>query len=156
MHQLSQPEIGHIDTTRTGKDADGTSHISALRYSAYKSQNDLDALLLANGYTAAQVGKLTTNDKIYAIRSIANPVAPIAVPDITDIIPLGAAIGTRVTIVGTGLAGVSAVTVKAVAATITQQTDLFIVITIPAGSAGAGNVVVTAPGGSDSFAYTAV
>lgn len=154
-HQLSQPEIGYIDPSRTDAD-DGTSHISDLNYAAFKSQDDMDAFLLANGYTAAQVALLTTNDKVFAIRSISNPLAPLADPDVTDIIPAGSSVGDEVTLIGTNLAGVTDVTVDAIAAVMGSQTDTYIVITIPAGAAGAADVVVTAPGGTDTIAYVVV
>ena len=41
--------------------------------SPYADNDSLDAKLLANGYTQLQIDKLTQNDKVYAVRSIANP-----------------------------------------------------------------------------------
>ncbi|WP_155413334.1 autotransporter outer membrane beta-barrel domain-containing protein, partial [Rhodopseudomonas palustris] len=56
--------------------------------------------------------------------------------------------GTSVTITGTDLSGVTAVTVGGAAATLGTNTATSIMITTPAGSAGARDVVVTTAGGS--------
>ncbi|PZA12230.1 transporter [Rhodopseudomonas palustris] len=82
-------------------------------------------------------------------------------PTISTIVPNSgpAAGGTSVTITGTNLSGVTAVTVGGAAATLGTNTATSIVITTPAGTAGARDVVVTTPGGaatsSGGFTYIA-
>ncbi|MCA8911483.1 MAG: IPT/TIG domain-containing protein [Planctomycetes bacterium] len=73
-------------------------------------------------------------------------------PAITNISPTSgpAAGGTSVTITGTNLTGATSVTFDGNAATITGNTATTIDVTTPAGSAGAVDVVVTTPGGSDT------
>lgn len=66
-HQLSQPEIGYIDPSRTEK-SNGGSKIGTNTYNAFKSEDDMDTALIAAGYSAANVRRMTQNDKVYAIR----------------------------------------------------------------------------------------
>ncbi|ABE40229.1 Outer membrane autotransporter barrel [Rhodopseudomonas palustris BisB5] len=73
----------------------------------------------------------------------------VAAPTISSISPSSglAAGGTSVTITGTNLSGVTSVTVGGAAATLGINTATSIVITTPAGTAGARDVVVTTAGG---------
>ena len=48
-HQLSQPEIGYIDPSRTEK-SNGATKIGANTYAAFASENAMDAALIAAGY----------------------------------------------------------------------------------------------------------
>lgn len=66
-HQLSPPEIGFVDPSRTEK-SNGSSKIGANTHNAFKSEDALDSALTSNGYSAANVRKMTTNDKVYAVR----------------------------------------------------------------------------------------
>jgi hypothetical protein len=68
VHQLSQPEIGFVDENRTTVSNDGTSLMSDAEYLANKDIASLDAALTSNGYSAANVAKMTVNDKQYAVR----------------------------------------------------------------------------------------
>jgi hypothetical protein len=69
VHQLSQPEIGFVDENRTTVSNDGTSLMSDAEYLANKDIASLDAVLIADSaYTAADVAKMTVNDKQYAVR----------------------------------------------------------------------------------------
>ncbi|MGN6200021.1 phage tail tube protein [Humibacter sp.] len=93
------------------------------------------------------------------VSAIANPYQATAVPIITAATPSGAGTGALVTITGQGFLGTVATTgVKfgAVNATNWQVlSDSLIVATVPSGSAGAANIVVTnAVGASAQFAYT--
>ncbi|MFT4279352.1 MAG: IPT/TIG domain-containing protein [Rhodopseudomonas sp.] len=74
----------------------------------------------------------------------------VASPTISAITPNSgpAAGGTSVTITGTNLSGVTAVTVGGATATLGTNTATSIVITTPAGTAGARDVVVTTAGGA--------
>ena len=84
-----------------------------------------------------------------------------AVPAVTSVSPAAgpAAGGTTVTIVGTDLAGATAVTFGGAPATIINDTATQITATSPAGSVGAVDVSVVTPGGtsatsaSDQFTY---
>lgn len=91
--------------------------------------------------------------------AIANPYAPSAAPVVASVTPTGATAGSQVVITGTGFTGTVATTgVKFGATNATTWTvlgDSTIVATMPAGTAGAANVVVTnATGASTAFAYT--
>lgn len=94
------------------------------------------------------------------ISQIANPFAALAVPVLTGFLPLsGAAVGTMLTIIGTGFAGTTgAAGVKVGATNVTSyivQSDSQIVAIMPAGSAGATTVTVTNPiGASIATPYT--
>lgn len=68
VHQLSQPEIGYVDENRTTVSNDGTSLMSDAEYLANKDIASLDTALTSNGYSAADVAKMTVNDKQYAVR----------------------------------------------------------------------------------------
>ena len=67
-HQLSQPEIGYVDENRTSVSNDGSSLMSDAEYLANKDIASLDTTLTSNGYSAADVAKMTVNDKQYAVR----------------------------------------------------------------------------------------
>ena len=71
-------------------------------------------------------------------------------PSISTIAPNTgpAAGGTTVTITGTNLSGVTGVTIGGAAATLGANTPTSIIITTPAGTAGARDVVLTTAGGS--------
>jgi hypothetical protein len=148
-HQLSQPEIGYIDESRTSK-SDDTSHIPDNIYGAFKSQQNLDAFLLANGYTAITIRHLTTNDKIYAVREIN---IKGAMPVISTLAPVSgpAAGGTSVAIVGSGFTGVTgAASVKfgnLNATSYAVSSDSLILAVAPAAPAGAVSVTITTPKG---------
>lgn len=68
VHQLSQPEIGFVEPARTARSNSGTSTLSAGFYAAVKDIATMDSTLIANGYSTANVRKMTDNDKIYALR----------------------------------------------------------------------------------------
>jgi hypothetical protein len=94
-----------------------------------------------------------------ALADIANPYAPASAPVITAASPSGAATGALVTITGSGFVGTVATTgVKFGATNATNWTvlgDSTIVATVPTGTAGAANIVVTnATGASTAFPYT--
>ncbi|NEW99898.1 transporter [Rhodopseudomonas sp. BR0G17] len=73
-----------------------------------------------------------------------------AVPTISTISPNSGSTGggTSVTISGTNLSGVTAVTIGGASATLGTNTSTSIVVTTPSGTAGARDVVLTTPGGS--------
>lgn len=80
------------------------------------------------------------------------------VPVITSALPTAATAGTQITITGTGFTGVTgAASVKLGATNASAYTvvsDSIIVATMPAGSAGAANIVVTnATGPSTAYSY---
>lgn len=82
-----------------------------------------------------------------------------SVPFIASALPSGAAAGSQVTITGSGFTGVTgAASVKFGATNASSYVvvnDTSIVAVMPAGSAGAANIVVTSPAGpSAAFAYT--
>ena len=90
---------------------------------------------------------------------ISNPYVAASAPVVTSASPSGAAAGAQVTIKGQGFTGTVATTgVKFGAVNATSWvvvSDSVIVAVMPAGSAGAANVVVTnATGASTPFAYT--
>jgi hypothetical protein len=94
-----------------------------------------------------------------ALSSIANPYVPSAVPSILSASPSGVAAGGQVEIRGTGFTGtVSTTGVKFGATNATSWivvSDQEIVAVMPAGTAGAANIVVTnATGASAAFSYT--
>ena len=95
-----------------------------------------------------------------AITTITNPFAAPAIPLLTSFIPAtGAAVGTMLTIIGTGFTGTTGASgVKVGATNVTSyivQSDSQIVAIMPAGSAGATTVTVTNPiGASAATAYT--
>lgn len=94
-----------------------------------------------------------------ALAKIANPYAAASAPVIAGVTPTGAAVGAQVTITGQGFVGVTGPTgVKFGATNATTYVvlgDSTIVAVMPAGTAGAANVVVTNPSGaSTAFAYT--
>lgn len=70
-HQLSQPDIGMIDKSRTSSVGNAQSGISDAKWLEYKSDANMGTKLLANGYTAKQIASMTTNDKIYAVSLLA-------------------------------------------------------------------------------------
>lgn len=93
------------------------------------------------------------------LNSISNPYAPSSVPSILSATPSGVAAGGQVEIRGTGFTGTVATTgVKFGATNATSWivvSDQEIVAVMPAGTAGAANIVVTnATGASTAFAYT--
>jgi hypothetical protein len=93
------------------------------------------------------------------LSSITNPYATTSVPVIASATPSGVSVGNQVTITGNGFTGTIATTgVKFGATNATGWTvvsDSLIVAIMPAGSAGAANIVVTnATGASTAFAYT--
>ena len=77
----------------------------------------------------------------------------LAAPDATGLTPDSgpAAGGTTVTITGTGLAGATQVTFDGVPATIVRRTANSVVVRAPAHPAGAVDVAVTTPGGTDTL-----
>ena len=94
-----------------------------------------------------------------ALSSIANPYVPASVPSILSASPSGVAAGGQVEIRGTGFTGtVSTTGVKFGATNATSWivvSDQEIVAVMPAGTAGAANIVVTnATGASTAFGYT--
>jgi hypothetical protein len=94
-----------------------------------------------------------------ALSSIANPYVPASVPSILSASPSGVAAGGQVEIRGTGFTGtVSTTGVKFGATNATSWivvSDQEIVAVMPAGTAGAANIVVTnATGASTAFTYT--
>jgi hypothetical protein len=94
-----------------------------------------------------------------ALSSIANPYVPASVPSILSASPSGVAAGGQVEIRGTGFTGtVSTTGVKFGATNATSWivvSDQEIVAVMPAGTAGAANIVVTnATGASSAFSYT--
>ena len=94
-----------------------------------------------------------------ALSPIANPYVPSSVPSILSASPSAVAAGGQVEIRGTGFTGTVATTgVKFGATNATSWivvSDQEIVAVMPAGSAGAANIVVTnAAGASTAFSYT--
>ena len=94
-----------------------------------------------------------------ALTPITNPFAPSVVPTILSASPSGAAAGAQVEITGSGFTGTVATTgVKfggVNASSWLVLSDSVIVAVMPAGSAGAANIVVTnATGASAAFSYT--
>lgn len=90
---------------------------------------------------------------------ITNPYAPASVPAITSASPSGASAGQQVTIAGQNFTGTVATTgVKFGAVNASSWVllgDTTLVAVVPAGSAGAANIVVTnATGASTAFPYT--
>lgn len=90
---------------------------------------------------------------------IANPTAATTAPVVTSVLPSGAAAGEQVTIKGAGFTGVTgAAGVKFGATNATAYTvvdNSTIVATVPAGSAGPANIVVTnGVGASAPLSYT--
>ena len=84
-------------------------------------------------------------------------VAGVAVaPQIGSALPVSALATKIVTITGALFTGATAVTFNAIAATAFQVlNDNMLVATMPAGSAGVGNIIVTTPAGpSTAFTYT--
>lgn len=80
----------------------------------------------------------------------------LAAPTLSSATPAAAPAGQSVTLVGTGLLHTTSITCCGV--TVTSYTitdDSHITMTVPAGAAGAGNIVVTTPAGSASVAFTA-
>lgn len=110
-----------------------------------------------DGSTETQNWSLTG---VGAYTEIANPKSVAGVPTISAATPTGAAAAALVTITGTGFTGVTGVAgvkfgaVNAASYTVVSPTQ--IVATVPAGSAGAANIVVTHPtaGASAAFTYT--
>ena len=90
--------------------------------------------------------------------SIANPFAgwDVTTPVLAAVSPEGAAAGELVTLTGSGLLGATAVTFDAVAAEdFVVANAATIIASLPVGSAGAVDVVVTTPGGtSAAVSYT--
>jgi hypothetical protein len=82
-----------------------------------------------------------------------------AIPTIASALPSAASVGQTVTILGTGFLGTTGATgVKFGAVNATSydvDSDNRILAVVPAGSAGAANIVVTSPvGASSAFSYT--
>ena len=82
----------------------------------------------------------------------------IAAPTITSNTPISGDIsgGTLETVTGTNLSGVTSITIGGSAATVQSNTATTLVVTVPTGSAGAKDIVITNPGGTvtSSGAYT--
>lgn len=94
-----------------------------------------------------------------ALTAITNPYAPTAVPVVTSASPTAVAVGGLVTIIGQGFTGTVVTSgVKFGATNATNWvvvSDSEIIATMPAGTAGAANVVVTnATGASVALSYT--
>lgn len=80
----------------------------------------------------------------------------ISVPTILTASPAAQSVGKILTLTGSKFTGTTAVTVNAVSApNFVVEADNLLVVPMPAGSAGAGNVIVTnAAGASAAFVYT--
>jgi hypothetical protein len=81
-------------------------------------------------------------------------VAP-PLPSITGVTPDSGAVGTPVTIVGSGFTGATAVTFNGVAAAFAVDSDMQITTTVPDG-ATSGPIAVTTPGGTARMRHFAV
>uniref|UniRef100_A0AAU6R652 Major tail protein n=1 Tax=Micrococcus phage Kurnik TaxID=3092208 RepID=A0AAU6R652_9CAUD len=111
---------------------------------------DGQALAMPNGPTEDEIYRFIHNEVVTPIAGAGNS------PMVATITPEGAAAGDVVTITGGNFTGVSAVTFDGTAGTnISVLTDGVIVVTLPAGSAGEVDVIVTsAAGNSPAFQYT--
>ena len=106
------------------------------------------ALGLESGPYADEVYRFEYNETVTNITGV--------VPAVSAAYPTGATATTKVTILGSGFTGATAVKFGATNATaFTVESDSVIVATVPAGSAGAANITVTGPGGtSAALPYT--
>lgn len=88
--------------------------------------------------------------------NITNPYTTTLAPVVFSATPSGQGAAKAVLITGANFTGATAVTFGGTAATtFTVQNDQLITAVLPAGSAGAANIVVTTPAGSNpGFAYT--
>jgi hypothetical protein len=93
-----------------------------------------------------------------AMDLITNPLLGSQVPLIASALPTAQTAGNQVTVMGQNFTGTTGITVNAVSVgtgKFTVLNDNTIVFVMPAGSAGAGNIIVTnAAGASTSFTYT--
>jgi len=80
-----------------------------------------------------------------------------AAPAITSITPAGQSVGEVIIVQGFGFTGATSVTVDAIAANFVVQSSTSLAVVIPAGAAGAADVIVTTPNGaSPAVSYTVV
>ena len=63
-HQLSSPQTGWVDKTKTANTGDTSGPGTA----DFIDEDALNTKLTAMGYTAARIAQMNQNDKVYAIR----------------------------------------------------------------------------------------
>ncbi len=89
------------------------------------------------------------------VKEIVSPIAT-SVPLIESVTPAGKTVGDVIYVLGYKFTGVTAVTVKAVAAKFSLLADGTLAVVLPAGTAGASPIIVTTPGGASvAFPYVA-
>ena len=151
INPTSGPAAGGTAVTITGTNLGSTTSVTVGGTAATINTNtatQIDITTPAGTAGAADVVVTTAGGS----DTSAGAFTYIAAPAITNINPANGptAGGTAVTITGTDLGGATSVTVGGSAATINTNTATQIDITTPAGTAGAADVVVTTPGGSDT------
>lgn len=67
------PNINFTDKRKTARGGNSNELVSAALLAATASNDDMDAALLAAGYTQSRIDKMTGNDKVYALRLINDP-----------------------------------------------------------------------------------
>jgi len=172
-HRLSDgsylPEVEKLREL-AGPDAVGSAATGHFRWYDKPAEGDANPDDAFEGRATVQMNRQNTgNDQIagWSVTltgqgrraQIPNPISS-AAPVITSALPSGAGAGDIVTIKGSrfdgvaGAAGVKFGSTNAAAYTVVDATT--IVATLPAGSAGAANIVVTHPtrGASAAFTYT--
>ncbi len=140
----------------------GTSRSQAFVYDRTKSTDGFEYLEVPVGFVGSEatgvaatrtavhvVGTSTKADGTLQATVWTKRLAPAPAPTITGIDPASgpAAGGTQATIAGTGFRQGAKVTIGGADATVSSVTDTSITVTVPAGTAGARDVVVTNPDG---------
>ncbi|WP_246700860.1 IPT/TIG domain-containing protein [Rhodopseudomonas sp. BR0M22] len=150
----SGPLGGGTSVTITGTNFTGATSVSfggtSVPSSSFSSSSATQIVVPSPAGSAGTVHVTVTNAIGTSPTSSSDQFTYVAAPTISSISPNSgpAAGGTSVTITGTNLSGVTSVTVGGAAATLGTNTSTSIVITTPAGTAGARDVVVTTAGGS--------
>lgn len=166
------PEVEAIMKT-TRPSAKGEAAVAHIRYYHKPESGTPDPTDAYEGYATVAVSRANTGADGAVERlsvtltgkgpraEIVNPFTGWAatVPTLTSALPSGAAVGSQVTVRGTGFSGVTGAagvkfgTVNATSYTVVDPTT--IVAVVPAGSAGAANIVVTSPAGASvALPYT--
>ena len=145
-----------LDQDRAGE------RVLAIRYYHYRIANLAYEMTAEVGWTRVNTGNTDNEFLSFTLTSkgdrkpIVNPATlPVSAPELTDALPSGAAEGEIVRVTGTGIKGVTGVTVGGVAATYVVTGGTAVYVTLPAGDPGAAPIVVTTGAGASApLSYT--
>jgi hypothetical protein len=143
------PTAGGTSVTITGTNLSGVTSVTIGGAAASLGANSATSIVVTTPAGTAGARDVVVTTAGGSITSTGG-YTYVAAPTIGGIAPSSgpAAGGTSVTITGTNLSGVTSVTIGGTAATLGANSATSIVVTAPAGTAGARDVVVTTAGGN--------